>query len=118
MNIRKRHALRSLLSGAPVVIASWGLATHAAAGPAEVATPALAGSNTDASEQLESVIVTATRREQSVQNVPISINAIGQDELAQGSIKSIDDISALTPGLQFAVPNGFSSALPPFRFAV
>ena len=59
---------------------------------------------------LEEIIVTATRRAASVQNVPISIEAFGKDELAQGFIKSIDDISALTPGLQFAVPNGFSSA--------
>ena len=110
MNIRKRHAVRSLLSGVPVGVASMVLSTHAVAEPAEAATSAPAGSSTDAPEQLESVIVTATRRAQSVQNVPISINAIGQDELAQGSRTSIDDISALTPGLQFAVPNGFSSA--------
>src|ERR1700733_7354933 len=62
------------------------------------------------SEGLEEIIVTATRREASVQNVPISIQAFGKDELAQGYIKSIDDISALTPGLQFAVPVAFTSA--------
>ena len=110
MNIRKRHAVRSFLSVVPVVTLSMVLSTHAVAEPAEVATTAPAASSADAPEQLESVTVTATRREQSVQNVPISINAIGQEELAQGNIKSIDDISALTPGLQFAVPNGFSSA--------
>jgi len=59
---------------------------------------------------LEEIIVTATRREASVQNVPISIQAFGKDELAQGYIKSIDDIAALTPGLQFAVPVAFTSA--------
>jgi outer membrane receptor protein involved in Fe transport len=59
---------------------------------------------------LEEIIVTATRREASMQNVPISIEAFGKEQLALGVIKSIDDISAMTPGLQFAVPNGFSSA--------
>ncbi len=59
---------------------------------------------------LTEVIVTATRRAESVEDVPISIDAFGADQLALGAIKSIDDIAALTPGLQFAVPNGFSSA--------
>jgi iron complex outermembrane receptor protein len=70
------------------------------------------GTDTATSEYggLEEIIVTATRRETSLQNVPISIQAFGKEELSQGYIKSIDDIAALTPGLQFAVPNGFSSA--------
>jgi iron complex outermembrane recepter protein len=59
---------------------------------------------------LGEVIVTATRRAESVEDVPISINAFGEEQLAMGAIKSIDDIAALTPGLQFAVPNGFSAA--------
>jgi outer membrane receptor protein involved in Fe transport len=59
---------------------------------------------------LEEVIVTATRRAESVESVPISIEAFGADQLAMGAIKGIEDISALVPGLQFAVPNGFSSA--------
>ena len=59
---------------------------------------------------LGEVIVTATRRAESVEDVPISINAFGEEQLALGAIKSIDDIAALTPGLQFAVPNGFSAA--------
>jgi outer membrane receptor protein involved in Fe transport len=92
--------MRSIVSCAFLTFAGAILWTNA---PADTA-------DADAPYQLENVIVTATRREQSVQNVPISINAFGQDDLAQGNIKSIDDIAALTPGLQFAVPNGFSSA--------
>lgn len=68
------------------------------------------GATSDYGSGLEEIIVTATRREASLQAVPISIEAFGKEQLAQGYIKSIDDISALTPGLQFAVPNGFSSA--------
>jgi len=51
--------------------------------------------------QLEEVTVTATRRSESVEKVPISINAIGQEELAAGAIKDIGDVAAITPGLQF-----------------
>ena len=50
---------------------------------------------------LEEITVTATRRSESIEKVPISINAIGQDDLTAGSIKDIGDIAAVTPGLQF-----------------
>src|ERR1700679_1483387 len=50
---------------------------------------------------LEEITVTATRRSESIEKVPISINALGQDELTAGSIKDIGDLDAVTPGLQF-----------------
>jgi iron complex outermembrane recepter protein len=50
---------------------------------------------------LQEITVTATRREESVQKVPISIAAITQDELTARGAISIADISAMTPGLQF-----------------
>jgi iron complex outermembrane recepter protein len=59
------------------------------------------GEQVDAGSRLEEITVTATRRQESVEKVPISINAIGQDELASGQIKDIGDIAAVTPGLQF-----------------
>ncbi len=60
---------------------------------------------------LQEIIVTATRREESVQRVPISITGIGGEELAAGGIKSIEDIALLAPGVQYAIPNGYSSAI-------
>jgi iron complex outermembrane recepter protein len=60
---------------------------------------------------LEEVTVTATRREESVEKVPISIVALSQSELTAGGIKGIADIAAVTPGLQFQVPNGFASSI-------
>ena len=103
----KAYPIRSSLSGAVVVIASMVLASAAQAQTAASST----GSNAESGgQQLEDIVVTATRREESVQNVPISIDAYSTEELASGAIKSITDLSALTPGLQFAVPNGFSSA--------
>ena len=108
---RREYAMRALLSGALVVAVSVIAPTAALADPAAAATTtAAAGSNIEPNAQLEDIIVTATRREQTVQSVPISIEAFSKDDLAQGNIKSINDIAALTPGLQFAVPNGFSSA--------
>ena len=58
---------------------------------------------------LEQIIVTATRREESVEKVPISIQALSQSDLTQAHIQDISDIAAVTPGLLFAGFNGFAS---------
>jgi iron complex outermembrane recepter protein len=58
---------------------------------------------------LEEIVVTATRREERLQDVPISVLAFTQDKLNQQGIKSIDDLSRLSPGLSFQ-RNGMSSA--------
>lgn len=78
----------------------------AAAEPSSPASPAPADQVQDTNKGgteggLEEITVTATRRSESVEKVPISINAIGQDELTAGSIKDIRDIASVTPGLQF-----------------
>jgi len=60
--------------------------------------------------QLQEVLVTATRRTESIERVPVSVTALEASDLALATIKSIDDLQQLVPSLQFAVPNGFSSA--------
>jgi iron complex outermembrane recepter protein len=62
---------------------------------------------TPSEPSLEEVVVTATRREESVEKVPISIQALDQHELSQYGIKSISDLAAMVPGLQFQA-NGYS----------
>ena len=48
---------------------------------------------------IEEVIVTAQKREQSLQDVPLSVQALGADQLKQNSVNTLSDISSLTPGL-------------------
>jgi len=55
---------------------------------------------------LEEVIVTAQKRAQSLQDVPISVVAFGSDQLAAGGIDELTDISASVPNL---VVNSFNS---------
>jgi iron complex outermembrane recepter protein len=57
--------------------------------------------------ELEEVTVTATRRAESVEKVPISIEALSQQALTQDRIESIGDLAAIVPGLQFAT-NGYA----------
>ena len=48
---------------------------------------------------LEEIIVTAQKREQSLQDVPIAVTAITQEALQANRIYSVTDLSALAPGL-------------------
>jgi len=79
--------------------------------PSLLLPPAARGSDdTENASSLQEVVVSATRRDESVQKVPISIAAISADELAQGGIKDITDLAAATPGLEYGISgNGFSS---------
>ena len=50
---------------------------------------------------LEEIIVSARRREENLQTVPISINAFSEDTLRQFNAIALEDIAELTPGMQF-----------------
>jgi iron complex outermembrane receptor protein len=68
--------------------------------PAGAAYAAEAGA--PASSGLEEVIVTAQRRNESVQNVPITIQAITGDALGQMSVTTFDDVIKLLPNVTFS----------------
>ncbi|MDO6415300.1 TonB-dependent receptor [Sphingomonas sp. BIUV-7] len=62
------------------------------------------------------IIVTARRREESIQNVPISVAAFGGNTLAERQIDSADKLTQLAPNVQFsavapASGNSSSSAI-------
>lgn len=55
-----------------------------------------------ASGALEEVVVTAQKREQSLQDTPIAITAFGSNELEQKGIKDLTDIGTFAPNVQIA----------------
>ncbi|HKF96845.1 MAG TPA: TonB-dependent receptor plug domain-containing protein, partial [Steroidobacteraceae bacterium] len=67
----------------------------AAAGPQEAATGAGAAPH----EGLQEVVVTATRREEELSKVPISVTALTQDAIDRRGIKDINDVVRFTPGV-------------------
>src|ERR1700716_543543 len=67
------------------------------------------GTESGASAGLQEVVVTATRREERLQDVPISVSAFSQEKLDAQGLRSIDDLSRLTPGVVFE-RNGMGSA--------
>lgn len=64
--------------------------------------------NDSVSETRDVVVVTARKREENLQDVPISITAIGQNELRDSNAYGLEDIAQLTPGLQFRTINGIN----------
>ena len=48
---------------------------------------------------IEEVVVTATKRAESVQDIPLSVNAFTGAQLEEAGVKDIRDIAAQTPGL-------------------
>jgi iron complex outermembrane recepter protein len=50
---------------------------------------------------LEEIVVTATRRAERLQDVPVSATAFTQQTLDAEGLRNIDDLSRLTPGVTF-----------------
>jgi iron complex outermembrane recepter protein len=82
--------LRTLIVGIAACAAGAALANDA-----NTEEPAATGAG------LEEIVVTATRREESISRVPISITAINQDAIDQKGIKDFSDIVRFTPGVSF-----------------
>src|SRR5687767_5549805 len=64
-----------------------------------VAADWVAAADNEETPTLEEIVVTAQFREQSLQDVPISIDVLGADEIADLKIDDISDIGNEVPGL-------------------
>lgn len=58
---------------------------------------------------LEEIVVTATKREESIQEVPIAINAVAGDQLEALGVLDTDDIVNLFPNLHLQGPSALNS---------
>ncbi len=61
---------------------------------------------------LEEVIVTATKRAESLQDIPVSVNALSENTIQEAGIDNIEDVAALVPSLTVS-PN-----ISPFATAI
>lgn len=62
----------------------------------------------DGAFELQEVVITARKREESLQDVPIAVTALSADRIAELRITSPDDISRFTPGFSFTSAFGRS----------
>src|SRR3954467_666569 len=68
-------------------------------GAAALPAAAQTASQPQDSRTIESIIVTAQKREQSLQDVPIVVTAVSEQLLKDTGVKDIKDLTILTPGL-------------------
>lgn len=83
ISVKRKTTLRNILMGTAAITT---------AGP--FAAPAVAQSN-----QLDEIVVTATLREKSVQDIPITVTVLGADLIARADINDAAGIAINTPGL-------------------
>ncbi len=89
----RRRTLHFVSSFCLTGLVAWsGLQSTLAAetGSADAATP---------TPGLEEIVVTATRHEESLSKVPISVTALTQDALDMRGIKDFQDVARFTPGI-------------------
>lgn len=53
------------------------------------------------STAVEDIVVTATRSSQALSRVPVSVAAYSQEKMDQQGVRTVDDVTRLTPGVQF-----------------
>ncbi len=75
-----------------------GVARGQDAGPAEAAR----------STELQEVVVTAQRRSERLQDVPLTVNAVSADQLQTAGISNVQDLKVLVPGLSVGNAVGFA----------
>jgi iron complex outermembrane recepter protein len=75
--------------------------TGAVAAPVEQETTPGEGQQPGTQPRVDDIIVTAQRREQSLQEVPIAITAITAEALRESNVQSVEDFFALTPNVSF-----------------
>jgi len=83
------------------------------AGAGLIATPALAqtgGAAADAPAEIGEVIVTATRREEALKDVPLAITALSGEQVERARVQNFVDIPNIVPGATFVSSKGQSTA--------
>lgn len=93
---------------APTTVA---LAQVADAAPTEVIQsqnpPAAEDESTSVASNVDSdIVVTARRREERLQDVPVSVTAFSGESLERSNVRTLTDITAIAPGLTFASEGG------------
>jgi iron complex outermembrane recepter protein len=91
----------------------WSAAVASLAAGLGMAAPA-AAQDAGVNEE-ETIVVTARRREETLQEAPVAVTAIGQEQIQDLQINSIDDVARFAPGLSFSKTFGRSTDRPVIR---
>ena len=92
---------------------TWGLIPRAIAQDAEN-TATQDAKNTASTYTLEEVVVTARRRQESLQDVPISMSAFSGNQLEEIGATDITELNQMVPNVTIEVSRGTNTTLTPF----
>jgi len=102
--MRKFLLIRSVALAGTILAAAPAVAQNA---PATTDAPAAPSASTQVtSNGPGDIIVTARRRDEKLQNVPVSVSAFSNTTLQRASVQTIADIRTITPGLTFSSEGG------------
>lgn len=86
---------------------------------AGIASPAFAqeagASADDAGTSGGDIVVTARKREETIQSIPAAVSAVTQETLVRAGAQTLDDVVRLTPGVTFNSGNAGGLAAPAMR---
>src|ERR1700722_3185423 len=106
VSTRHRALLRATALSSTIYLSFW---TASATAQTLAEAPGEATTNV-----LEEVIVTARRREESIQNVPIAISAFNTSEVEKLAITKDDSLNKLDPALSMNIISGNRTLFNPF----
>src|SRR5258708_8881787 len=92
--------------GASVLLALSGITSPALA--QQAGAPAATAAPSVQTDRLESIVVTANKRVEKLESVPMAISVINEETIQRNNIREIEDVVALTPAL--SVNAGTTSA--------
>jgi len=83
--------------------------------PAAAQSPPGGEGAAEAPEQVEEIIVTARKVEESLQETPVAVSVFGEEAIRDLGMDSVDDVARFTPGLSFSRAFGRSTERPVVR---
>ncbi|MFA5496501.1 MAG: Plug domain-containing protein, partial [Porticoccaceae bacterium] len=92
MNVTTKRSFGLLAAGVAAAGMSWGQESDAV------------GRST--MRTIEEVVITATRREQDSQTVPVSVNAFSASMLEERTVRDLGDLTKIAPGIRFVHQGG------------
>ncbi|HZR83695.1 MAG TPA: TonB-dependent receptor [Candidatus Binatia bacterium] len=90
-------------------------AAAAQAGEATSAGPAAANLSLRRALRVEEMVVTARRREELLQETPISVTALGDDTLREAQVQTLEDLQGIVPNLVYHTTGSGHDAAPFIR---
>ena len=94
---------------APLAIAAACIASQASAAHAAEAQPLDSAAEAATADEGGEILVTATRRRDSLQNVPVAVTVADARTLAEAQVFNIQQVAAITPSISFNITNNPAS---------